>query len=99
MRQPLNLNQHHHPLPKSDYNGAPGKAKTLINALSNADGNTTIAALRTTYPDIWESWKGLIYLSQTISDPETTWTNAQTLTCYDNGNSATNSLYWIATRP
>lgn len=85
--------------PSADYNGAPGKARTLVNALSNADGNPTIAAFRRSYPAIWQSWKGLIYMSQAISDPASAWTNAQTLTAYDSGNSPTNTLYWIATRP
>lgn len=49
-------------------------------------------------PVIMEEWKGYLYMSQAISDPQAGWKNIQGLTAYDNGNTETNSLYWAATR-
>ncbi len=34
-----------------------------------------------------------------VLDPDTAWTQAQGLVGYDNGNSRTNTRYWLATRP
>lgn len=50
-------------------------------------------------PRIQEGWKGFIYMTQAIISKEAAWNAAQGLTSYDNGNSQTNTLYWIATRP
>ncbi len=44
-------------------------------------------------------WKGFIYMDHAVIDPKTAWEEAQGLTGFDNGNSKTNTLYWIATRP
>ena len=52
----------------------------------------------TIQPAIETGWIGFIYMFQAIIDPTTAWQNAQTLPGYDNGNSKTNTLYWIATR-
>lgn len=49
-------------------------------------------------PVIMEQWKGYLYMSQAISDQEVAWKNVQGLSEYDNGNTATNALYWVATR-
>jgi endo-1,3(4)-beta-glucanase len=53
---------------------------------------------RTTDP-IGEGWKGFVYMDHAIIDKEAAWTEVQTLRWYDNGNSKTNTLYWVATRP
>jgi len=50
-------------------------------------------------PPIQEGWKGVVIMNQAIVDKSTAWTNVQTLAFFDNGNTKTNSLYWIATRP
>ncbi len=34
-----------------------------------------------------------------IIDKAAAWTEVQTLTAFDNGNTLTNTLYWVATRP
>ncbi len=45
-------------------------------------------------------WRGYAYLDHAIIDPAAAWTEVQTeLSDFDDGNSRTNSLYWIATRP
>ncbi len=49
-------------------------------------------------PRASEEWRGFIYLSQAVFDKENAWRNILTLTKFDDGNSLTNSLYWIATR-
>ncbi|MEM6928533.1 MAG: glycosyl hydrolase [Myxococcota bacterium] len=50
-------------------------------------------------PDILEGWRGFIIMARGINAPDVAWNAAQSLTAYDNGNSRTNTLYWIATRP
>jgi endo-1,3(4)-beta-glucanase len=50
-------------------------------------------------PQSSESWKGLIYLDHAILDPAAALAQVKTLKGYDDGNTATNSLYWVATRP
>jgi endo-1,3(4)-beta-glucanase len=34
-----------------------------------------------------------------VIDANAAWTEAKTLTDYDDGNTKTNTLYWLATRP
>ena len=34
-----------------------------------------------------------------VIDKAAAWTEVQTLATYDDGNTATNTLYWVATRP
>ena len=46
-----------------------------------------------------EGWKGFIYLAHSIFDKDAAWAEASTLTGYDDGNTRTNTLYFIATRP
>ncbi|MEO0605568.1 MAG: glycosyl hydrolase, partial [Myxococcota bacterium] len=50
-------------------------------------------------PDILEGWRGFIIMARGIDAPDVAWNAAQSLNAYDNGNSRTNTLYWIATRP
>ncbi|MCE9577395.1 MAG: hypothetical protein K8W52_29875 [Deltaproteobacteria bacterium] len=50
-------------------------------------------------PPIAESWRGYVIMDHAILDPSAAWTEASALGSYDDGNSATNTLYWIATRP
>lgn len=46
-----------------------------------------------------KEWLGLIYLDEAVLEPEKAWDDVKTLKIFDSGNSMTNSLYWIATRP
>lgn len=46
-----------------------------------------------------DRWAGYAYLDQAIINPVDAWTHVQSLNFFDDGNSRTNSLYWIATRP
>jgi len=48
---------------------------------------------------ISEAWKGYVFMDHAIIDKEAAWTEANTLQWYDNGNSKTNTLYWVASRP
>ncbi len=50
-------------------------------------------------PDIGEGWKGFIYMAHAVIDPDAAWSECQTLNGYDDGNTKTNTLYWLATRP
>jgi len=48
---------------------------------------------------IGEGWKGFIYMDHAIIDAPAAWGEVATLTGYDDGNTKTNTLYWVATRP
>jgi endo-1,3(4)-beta-glucanase len=50
-------------------------------------------------PSIGEGWKGFIYMAHAVIDPVEAWNEASTLNGYDDGNTKTNTLYWLATRP
>lgn len=50
-------------------------------------------------PEISEGWKGFLYMAHAVIDPNTAWSEGQSLTGYDDGNTKTNTLYWLATRP
>lgn len=50
-------------------------------------------------PLLTDDWKGYIYMAHAIIDAKTAWKEVQQLTSYDDGNTKTNTLYWIATRP
>ena len=50
-------------------------------------------------PALGEGWKGFIYMAHAVIDPDAAWSEAATLTGYDDGNTKTNTLYWLATRP
>jgi len=49
--------------------------------------------------DIEEPWKGLIIMAEATINKEKAWEKVWALTKFDNGNSLSNMLYWIATRP
>ncbi len=50
-------------------------------------------------PSIGEGWKGFVYMAHAVIDPAAGWNECQTLTGYDDGNTETKTLYWLATRP
>ena len=50
-------------------------------------------------PPLSEGWKGYVIMAHAIIDPEAAWAEAQQLTGYDDGNTKSNTLYWIGTRP
>lgn len=50
-------------------------------------------------PTISDGWRGYVYMDHAIIDPVTAWREVQTLQRFDDGNSRTNTLYWVATRP
>jgi endo-1,3(4)-beta-glucanase len=56
-------------------------------------------AITRTDPPTQEGWNGLVILNQAIVNKEAAWTNVHNLAFFDNGNTKTNSLHWIATRP
>ena len=43
--------------------------------------------------------KGFIFLDHAIIDPVAAWDEVLSLTKFDSGNSLSNSLWWVATRP
>ncbi len=46
-----------------------------------------------------QGWRGLLTMAHAQIDPAAAWNEADMLTDYDDGNSETNTLYWLATRP
>jgi endo-1,3(4)-beta-glucanase len=46
-----------------------------------------------------QGWKGFLYMAHGTTDRAAAWTEVNTLTGFDNGNSKTNTLWWVATRP
>jgi endo-1,3(4)-beta-glucanase len=46
-----------------------------------------------------EGWRGLLFMEHAVLAPDTALAEIRGLTSYDDGNSATNALYWAATRP
>ena len=46
-----------------------------------------------------QGWKGFLYMGHAVTDPAAAWLQVNTLTGYDDGNSKTNTLWWVATRP
>jgi endo-1,3(4)-beta-glucanase len=46
-----------------------------------------------------QGWQGLLYMGHAAADPAAAWLQVNTLTGYDDGNSQTNTLWWVATRP
>jgi len=45
-----------------------------------------------------EQWRGLLIMASAVTRPDEAWESATKLTLFDNGNSRTNTLHWIATR-
>ena len=62
-----------------------------------ADAATQMAAAAASATS--DGWKGFMTMAKAVIDPTTAWTEARQLGSYDDGNSQTNTLYWIATRP
>jgi len=56
-------------------------------------------SLTRTNPVIEEGWKGFVYLARSIIDKNGAWNQINNLRGYDNGNSKTNTMYFMATRP
>ena len=57
------------------------------------------ALQRTTLPLMTEGWKGYAYMAHAIVNASAAWSEVETLTDFDDGNSRSNAYYWIATRP
>jgi len=55
-------------------------------------------ALTRTTPPLEAGWRGFIYMAQAVIDKTAAWNNINALNAWDNGNSRTNALYWVATR-
>ena len=55
--------------------------------------------LQTAISSAYVGWRGFIYMAHAVIDPEAAWQEVQTLEGYDDGNTKTNTLYWVATRP
>merc|ERR1719481_1013060 len=49
-------------------------------------------------PPLSEGWKGYVIMAHAIIDPTAAYSEALGLTGYDDGNTKSNTLYWIATR-
>lgn len=74
-------------------------ASELLLRRSWMDEAYPVAATSLGAPDIEEGWRGFVIMARGISRPDIAWDAAQSLDAYDDGNSKTNTLYWLATRP
>lgn len=45
------------------------------------------------------AWGGLLYMAHAVVDKNAAWSEVERLSAWDDGNSRTNALYWVATRP
>ena len=50
-------------------------------------------------PPLSEEWKGYVVMAHAIIDPQAAYQEALQLGRYDDGNTKSNTLWWIATRP
>lgn len=50
-------------------------------------------------PNLSEGWKGFIVMAHAVIDPDAAWLEGLALEGYDDGNTETNTLHWLATRP
>lgn len=57
------------------------------------------APLRLFARSLGPQWAGFVSLAGAVVLPVEAWANITELVAFDAGNSKTNSLYWIATRP
>ncbi len=46
-----------------------------------------------------QGWRGFLYMAHATTDRSAAWAEVNTLTSFDDGNSQTNALWWVATRP
>jgi endo-1,3(4)-beta-glucanase len=46
-----------------------------------------------------QDWAGLLYMAHATIAREAAWSEVLPLTAYDDGNSRTNTLWWVASRP
>lgn len=56
-------------------------------------------AYNRTDPPLSEEWKGYIVMAHAVIDKFSAWDEAMQLERYDDGNTKSNTLWWIATRP
>ena len=55
--------------------------------------------LATRLDEMEEGWRGFAFMDHAVIDKNAAWTEVNTLKTFDDGNSKTNTLYWVATRP
>lgn len=46
-----------------------------------------------------DDWKGFIYMAHAVIEASLAWQEVASLTSFDNGNTRTNAMWWVATRP
>jgi endo-1,3(4)-beta-glucanase len=71
-------------------------SEALISPAWVTDAWTTMVSKTAGAP---QEWSGLLTMAHATIAREAAWTEATALTAWDNGNSKTNTLWWIATRP
>jgi len=72
--------------------------EALLSANWVKEEYPVLASRSLSSPNLTDGWRGFIYLDHAVIDPTAAWQEIQTLQGYDDGNSKTNSLYWVATR-
>lgn len=78
---------------------AQGDTISLVNGSGglSAGGSGFVGTLK--IPDLAQGWRNFLIAEHAVIDKAAAWTEALALTGYDDGNTKTNMLYWVATRP
>lgn len=79
--------------------GSPNQTLSSISVTNGGSGYATPPTVSLDANTISNGWKNIVYCAHAVIDKSTAWTEVQTLGGYDDGNSKTNTLYWVATRP
>jgi endo-1,3(4)-beta-glucanase len=71
-------------------------SEDLVSPIWVGDAWTKMAAAATGAD---QPWAGLLYMAHATIAREASWSEVFPLTAWDDGNSKTNTLWWVATRP
>ena len=83
-----------------DPGGIPGKSLIPIDWKSSSVLSKVLSeAYSRPDPPLSEGWKGYMVMAHAIVDPQAAYQEALQLSSYDDGNTKSNTLWWIATRP
>jgi endo-1,3(4)-beta-glucanase len=74
-------------------------SEQLLDPSWVAEEHTVASTILTrTTPPVSDDWKAFTVMSGSIINPQTAWNQAKSLRYFDNGNTRTNTYYFIATR-
>jgi endo-1,3(4)-beta-glucanase len=74
-------------------------SEALLSPAWSADAWPVMKPAADAASGVWAGWKGLLYMAHATADREAAWTTVSSLTAIEDGNSYTNTLWWVASRP